>query len=400
MLFLSSIRLYLLILRVNTLLPVVNFEVLSSFAISQVILFLSIVLSFSLYPHLLFGHPGLQRSKMPVTFRLAKKRVKPVRRFVPATDGEDLLRNSTWRYSTARHCGVVLQSSFGSNFKGFHKDGLDLGKHAVYPVSHGNGFVDTAIIAYNEHHHLVIRPDDVWMSILSQFCLYVNANAEALRHLFVQDEGKKVLTIDMRGAGAAKKVDEKSPSLQIDFGVVAKGLTDLFQNYISDTDFRDWFLPSFSTTTETDRVVASSIMMATFKEYLAPEACILCGIPAVTLLGDRDDWEKIRTKARDLLKYDKGGQMANWYRLLNPVLERFVRTFDTEEEGHYSRKDRDYFWQRIANVHVGGSGPTWLSGWITAFCFFDSEGKMMYSEPNAGHNEVRRWAMTFIRESS
>ncbi|KAI0828585.1 hypothetical protein BC628DRAFT_1363354 [Trametes gibbosa] len=31
-----------------------------------------------------------------------------------------------------------------------------------------NGFVHTVLQAYADHHHLVIRPDDVWIAILSQ----------------------------------------------------------------------------------------------------------------------------------------------------------------------------------------------------------------------------------------
>jgi hypothetical protein len=45
----------------------------------------------------------------------------------------------------------------------------------------GNGFVNAVIRAYGHHHALVIRPDDVWLSILTQFSFYVNANAELLR---------------------------------------------------------------------------------------------------------------------------------------------------------------------------------------------------------------------------
>ena len=36
----------------------------------------------------------------------------------------------------------------------------------VAPAS--NGFVDSVFKAYAEHHHLVIRPEDVWFSILIQ----------------------------------------------------------------------------------------------------------------------------------------------------------------------------------------------------------------------------------------
>jgi hypothetical protein len=35
------------------------------------------------------------------------------------------------------------------------------------------------------------------------------------------------------------------------------------------------------------------------------------------------------------------------------------------------------FWSKIAH-ETGGSGPYHLSGWITAFCFWDEEGKSFY----------------------
>lgn len=43
--------------------------------------------------------------------------------------------------------GHIIQSSF-ENMEG----------REVYPAQ--NGFVDTAILAYNQHHKLVLRPDD------------------------------------------------------------------------------------------------------------------------------------------------------------------------------------------------------------------------------------------------
>jgi hypothetical protein len=33
----------------------------------------------------------------------------------------------------------------------------------------GNGFVKSLINAYNHHHKLILRPDDVWIAIMTQF---------------------------------------------------------------------------------------------------------------------------------------------------------------------------------------------------------------------------------------
>eukprot|EP01112_Ceratiomyxa_fruticulosa_P004269 TRINITY_DN1473_c0_g1_i4.p1 TRINITY_DN1473_c0_g1~~TRINITY_DN1473_c0_g1_i4.p1 ORF type:complete len:198 (+),score=45.84 TRINITY_DN1473_c0_g1_i4:235-828(+) len=41
-----------------------------------------------------------------------------------------------------------------------------------------NSFANAAMAAYANHHNLVIRPDDVWIAIMTQFSFYVNANSE------------------------------------------------------------------------------------------------------------------------------------------------------------------------------------------------------------------------------
>lgn len=231
---------------------------------------------------------------MPVTFYPSTNLVEPICGHIPAADAENLLR------STTNRCGKLIQSSFESkgsrpgdlSFVAAHKSPqelFDLEKQAIHPVGHGHCFVDTAIMAYNNHHHLVIRPDDIWMSILSQFSLYVNANPEELRRLFVQHEGKKVLRLDMGQADATGNFAGKCSERQVDFGIVTSGMAKLIQENIVDPELRDWFLPTFSTTTETDRVVASAMLMATLKEYFTCEAGMMCGLSAVTLLGDRAD---------------------------------------------------------------------------------------------------------------
>lgn len=62
-------------------------------------------------------------------------------------------------------------------------------------TSFDNGFVAAAFHAYSNHHHLVLRPDDVWLAVTRNFADYVNAHAETMRHLFVSHEGKKDLEV-------------------------------------------------------------------------------------------------------------------------------------------------------------------------------------------------------------
>ncbi|GJJ78991.1 hypothetical protein EMPS_11350 [Entomortierella parvispora] len=247
--------------------------------------------------------------------------------------------------------GEVFQSSFPLPSKNCSEN------DDIVPSGNYNGFVDTAMRAYNQHYHLVIRPDDVWIAILSQFNFFVNANAEQLRHLFVAHKGKKELSISASGT-----------RYTVDFGHMAKQMGELIQKNVVDPSLREWLMPEFTTTTQNDIIISSVIMMSTLKKYFSYRFFCFCGLPAVTLLGEKEDWEKMLDKVEKLKDY--GTETTQWYNVLRPVLSGFVNTFNKPEAD--STKD---FWQNIADHRKGGSGPSYLSGWITAFCYFDSDGK-------------------------
>ena len=92
---------------------------------------------------------------------------------------------------------------------------------------------------------------------------------------------------------------------------------------------------------------------------------LMCGIPSVTLEGEKSDWERLLTRLDKLDSF--GEEPKAWAALLRPILTRFVRAFDGEP-------DID-FWSQVCDDHSFGSGVSYLSGWITAFCVWSSEGK-------------------------
>jgi hypothetical protein len=94
----------------------------------------------------------------------------------------------------------------------------------------------------------------------------------------------------------------------------------------------------------------------------------MCGIPRVTLEGEKEDWENILSRLEKLKEY--GDETTAWYNLLVPVISRFVGAFDSPDS-----EENIEFWQKIAHYQGGGSGPTWIAGWINAFCVFDEKGK-------------------------
>ncbi|KAF9558289.1 hypothetical protein CPC08DRAFT_562706 [Agrocybe pediades] len=284
---------------------------------------------------------------MPITFNVAphkanKVKLKPTYYSSPPPKTAEELLASTWgeKARTTRSKELLQSSLVNPDF-------------SRIKATH-NGFVNTVIDAYNTHHHLVLRPDDVWIAILGQFNFYVNAHAEDLRSHFVAHEGKKEL--EVRAVGTRYDVN---------FGSLAHQMTSLIDENVVDKDLKSWILPNFTTTTKSDTVICSVLMMATLKAYFSYKFSLDCGIPSVTLEGDRSDWAMILERVD---KFDTFGEEPKaWATLLRPILRRFVGAFDGEP-------DLD-FWGKVCHHYNGGSGPMYLSGWITAFCVWSNKGE-------------------------
>lgn len=234
----------------------------------------------------------------------------------------------------------------------------------------GNSFVWSVVRAYCDHNELVLRPDDVWLAIMIQFSNYVNAvsRVEALRDRFVKHSGQKEIVVEINATLDTIPYEEVLDTFS---RVIDRELVD---------EIRTWVQPSFTTTRREDRTVASVVMMATVRSYFKYTLRLRCGLPKVTLLGTVEDWEAVRDRAVRLHQYAvrTGGDdvaagenvMDSWCGRLMPVLAMIVHTFREPE----SAEARD-FWNRICSYHPGGSGPSHISGWITAFCAFTEKGE-------------------------
>ncbi|KAI8965008.1 hypothetical protein F5Y11DRAFT_314353 [Daldinia sp. FL1419] len=284
---------------------------------------------------------------MPVTLRTATHPARAWPRKDEAASPIDLLKASCPK--DYRRCKQLVQSS------------IQIPEDAkVSPSSHG--FIRAVYLAYSNHYHLKIRPEDVWFSILAQLSCYINANAEELRPFFVAHEGQKEL-----------KVIEVGTIDTVDFGKLAIRMTAEIEKNVNDPDLTAWIMPDFTTTTHTDTVTAAILMMGALQKYFKYYSMLTCGIPSVTLLGEREDWVKIRQRLDYLPKLGK--EAAQFGRLLTAVLDYFVRSFDEPTSPEVLS-----FWSRVAD-RAGGSGVEYLSGWITAFAFWKVDGKCMYGSP-------------------
>jgi hypothetical protein len=227
------------------------------------------------------------------------------------------------------------------------------------PIPSSRGLLGGIVRAYQQDLHLVLRPDDVWLAVTTQFSFYVGGHAKALRKQFVAHEGKVELVLE-----------NAAPSPEsLDVAYMARCLTYMMEGLLVDKEIRDWVIPDFTTTTHHDIAVASMTMMATMQKYFSYRANTGCGFPSVTLLGEREDWAKMRLRLDQLHKY--GDEPTEWAALLVPIFDRFVATFDRPDD-----EELKVFWETVCHAERWGSGmPSTFSGWMTAFAFWLVDGR-------------------------
>jgi len=223
---------------------------------------------------------------------------------------------------------------------------------------YANGLVGGVLRAYNYHHNLILRPDDFWVAILTQLSFYVNARAEQLRDKFVDFQEKKELIV--YGGGTL---------LTADYDSLVDQLTQQIAANLKDDSIRSWVIPQFSTTKPGDQMVCGIVLMSIVQKYFSYKMSLLCGIPNITLLGTVEDYKILSQKVDRLLEFQIAGDdsMKKWHTML-----QFVCTNLIASKMDFPDKK---FWQCICSYIGNGSGPRFLSGWISTFCVFNETGQ-------------------------
>ncbi|CAG8934971.1 unnamed protein product [Penicillium salamii] len=234
---------------------------------------------------------------------------------------------------------------------------------ASHISSSPNGFVCAVLKAYNHRHNLILRPQDVWFAILSQIGISNIRDNES--DLKMPHEKKKVLSVTVKGV---KRF----------YGKMASLMTHQFKHALPGSwgeDLEEWYTPPFTSTTYSDEVVGSVLTMGNMQKYCDYAVSRTCGIPSVTLLGEKEDWVNLFTKVEAIPW--TGDEVAKFSTILQPVLDRFIASFEDPESPEVQK-----FWARCAHGRGDGSWATHLTGWITVFCFWDEEGRLPRGIPN------------------
>ncbi|SNW62380.1 Domain of unknown function (DUF4419) [Orpheovirus IHUMI-LCC2] len=226
--------------------------------------------------------------------------------------------------------------------------------------------VDAIYSAWNNHHVLMLSPDDIWLTIAQSIGEHVVKNAEELRDIFVEHQGQKELNV---------MVDSNVPNF---WETVVNGFSvEIEKN--TKGDVRDVLECNFSTTGIVEKTASQIVLMYAMKEYFTYNSCAMCGIPKVILLGTVEDWKKVRSKFDKVVEY----KMEWWHNVLSCILDEFVKA----AEGNPNKE----FWKKICN-YESGSGWSRFSGWICAF--------FPYAGGSQNFNAKEKWTLDDFKEDT
>jgi hypothetical protein len=225
-------------------------------------------------------------------------------------------------------------------------------------VNYGyHSFFDGMYHAYLEHRPIVLSPDAVWLLISQGFAQHVNANAEQLRHYFVDFDGKMTLIVKT----SEVTLDNPDSPWETIFPQFTRQIAEH-----TGEDLINLLSADFTTTTIVEKVASEITIMESMKAYFDYILMYLgCGIPEVTLLGTTEDWQKILDKTKRLGRYE----LTWWTDELEPVLQEFVNASQGKinKEFWMNMFDQEYYRQ-------GSGTASRINGWITKFFPYYDDG--------------------------
>lgn len=221
-----------------------------------------------------------------------------------------------------------------------------------------NPFFKAMYHAYADHRPFELSPEALWLLICQGFSYHVNNNAEDLRPMFVDFDGKKTLSVN------TNRFPENPEAWERLFPQFTKQIASYTGKELVSVMGSD-----FTTSTSVSHTATQITIMVAMKKYFDYELTTICGIPQVILHGAPEDWQSIIDRVKVLREY----KLAWWVDEMLPVLEKIKRASEGEV-------DKD-FWRNMFKYHnydgylfCGASSPD-IDGWIVKFYPYDEKGR-------------------------
>ena len=219
-----------------------------------------------------------------------------------------------------------------------------------------NNYMEYLEKCWGSHLGVVITPDIIWYTILSELATLVKSSQETYRHLFTDSFEKKKIIIVSSGM--------YNKSLEL--------FDELKKNVPSDTSL---YFPGFKYTKN-----STQAFYAAFCDICSPyyDYCmLLCGIPKFDIKGTIDDWKKLRNHWISMEKVVQGND--EWKKNVYEVLDGIVSGFSDK-----------LWWKSMFSLKKCGSGhQTEVSGWFSKL--FHTLPRVPYSQNFSTHLSVIKY---------
>ncbi|KXN74032.1 hypothetical protein CONCODRAFT_77045 [Conidiobolus coronatus NRRL 28638] len=212
-----------------------------------------------------------------------------------------------------------------------------------------NGLAEAAHIAYANHHGLTLSPDHILITILQGLSIHIT-----------QDPEKYRATVGLKHTEPNTKEEIIIVRDEFQLGNPSNDWEGTFPEFLSeiskrvDNEVSPLLLGKFSTSSPRDVAVTALTIMDVYKSYFEYGVLTRCGMPEITLKGEKEDWTLLKNRVKQIL--DRFDDLGFWTDHLYPILDEFIAA--TNEN-----KVNEEFWKSMYKVS-GGSGGPFLSGWI------------------------------------
>eukprot|EP01022_Parablepharisma_sp_SALTPOND_P012738 TRINITY_DN1651_c0_g1_i2.p1 TRINITY_DN1651_c0_g1~~TRINITY_DN1651_c0_g1_i2.p1 ORF type:complete len:348 (-),score=37.90 TRINITY_DN1651_c0_g1_i2:321-1265(-) len=212
------------------------------------------------------------------------------------------------------------------------------------------------LLAYKYHADVLLRPDDIWITICHGLAKHISINAETLRKHFVDHDGKKKLVI-LR----------PEPFDKMNWEAATGDFASLLQKEVKG-DFSKVVECDFTTTTRIEHVASLVSLMSTMKHYFEYNMICGSGIRNVYMAGTLEDWKKLRAKTEAIAKYN----LEWWTEKLLYIIDNFIATF----EGKASLKFWNYMVDKVDGTGASGirTKKSDFTGWLINFYPYTKDG--------------------------
>ncbi|XP_046857245.1 uncharacterized protein LOC124450646 [Xenia sp. Carnegie-2017] len=233
---------------------------------------------------------------------------------------------------------------------------VTLGSDDLIYSSTDRGLFSSILLAYNNHWKLRTSPEDWWFVVIRNVAIAIDEHSkhEKVRKMFVEHKGKKTLDV---------KVNSNN-IYDVNYSSFFDAMSHEISKNVKVPGYIYLITADFSSSTPVQKIVSQIALMSSLQEFFTYRMRLMCGIPAVEMLGTEEDWRKLIGKLdalQNLLKpiEHELGIPQEWWKLAENIFKKLLATYCGEPDCEW--------WSKIVSEENFGSGKLRFAGWIPRF---------------------------------